>query len=495
MQSTTPFRIDRLLQGSTPDSTALVHRDRRVSYAELDALVGRVAGGLAAKGIAAGDRVVTWLPKSIEGVATLFAAARAGAVFVPANPQLKAAQVNHIAADSGAKLLLTTAARAAGLAVRATVLTLEDDWAALTDGPPLDVDRDADDLAALLYTSGSTGAPKGVMLSHSNLWHAADSVRQFLGTGPDDRVLSVLPHGFDYGLNQLTQAWAAGASAVLLDYLTPRDVVRAVAVNAITQLGGVPPLWHDLAAADWGEGGGASLRVLTNSGGHLHAGLSSKLRALFPAARLFLMYGLTEAFRATYLDPDLAATRPESVGTAIPHAEVLVVRPDGSLTDDDEPGEMVQAGPLVSYGYWRDDERTDLRFRPAPDASVLGGMAVWSGDTMKRGADGLLTFVGRDDEMIKSGGYRVSPTEVEDAALASGAVGAAVALGIPDDRLGQSILLVATPSGDDHEGRLSSALGRALPGFMQPDRIVWRDALPVLANGKLDRAALKREWA
>lgn len=485
MQSPEPVPIDRLLTLGAPDAPALVHRDRVLSYAELDALVSRVAGGLAAHGVAAGDRVVTWLPKSVEGVAALFGAARAGAVFVPANPQLKAAQVAHIAGDSRAKLVLSTAARAAGLDVPG-VVTLEDDWAGLADGPPLRVERDVHDLAALLYTSGSTGAPKGVMLSHSNLWHAADSVRRFLGTGPDDRVLSVLPHGFDYGLNQLTSAWAGGAAAVLLDYLAPRDVVRAVERHGITQLGGVPPLWHDLAAAEWGKSG-TTLRVLTNSGGHLHAALSARLRALFPAARLYLMYGLTEAFRATHLDPALAAARPDSVGTAIPHAEVLVVRPDGSVTDDDEPGELVQMGPLVSYGYWRDDARTALRFRPAPDASRLGGMAVWSGDTMRRGADGLLTFVGRDDEMIKTGGFRVSPTEVEDAALAAGA-SAAVAVAIADDRLGQAIRLVAV-AGD--EAALRAALAQALPGFMQPREIVLLPELPRLANGKLDRAALR----
>ena len=486
MQSVHPQPVDRLPAAGPRDAVALVHRDRALTYGELDALIGRVAGGLAAAGLRPGDRLVTWLPKSIEGVAALFGAARAGGVFVPANPQLKAAQVDHIVADSGAALVLTTAGRAAGLTADAPVLTVENDWPRLAGSAPFVVDRAPDDLAALLYTSGSTGRPKGVMLSHSNLWHAADSVRTFLGTGPGDRVLSVLPHGFDYGLNQLTQAWASGAQAVLLDYLTPRDVVRAVARHGITQLGGVPPLWHDLAAAAWGDDG-ATLRTLTNSGGHLHAALSARLRALFPQARLHLMYGLTEAFRATSLDPALAASHPESVGTAIPHAEVMVVRPDGSLTADDEPGELVQTGPLVSYGYWRDDARTALRFREAPAVSKLGGMAVWSGDTVRRDAAGLITFVGRDDEMIKTGGYRVSPTEIEDAALAAGA-SAAVAVGVPDERLGQAIVLFAVADDGD---ALVAALRQGLPGFQQPARIELRAALPVLANGKLDRAAVR----
>ena len=469
-----------------------MHRDRALSFGELDALVGRVAGGLIMHGVRPGERVVIWLPKSIESVALLFGAARAGAVLVPANPQLKSPQVAHIAGDSAAALLVTTAARADGLKVATPVLSLEDDFPNLAAAPPADVAVADDALAALLYTSGSTGAPKGVMLSHSNLWHAADSVRRYLGTSPADRVLSVLPHGFDYGLNQLTSALAGGARAVLLDYLTPRDVVRAVGAHGITQLGGVPPLWHDLAAADW-RGDGATLRVLTNSGGHLHATLAARLRGLFPAARLFLMYGLTEAFRATYLDPALAASHPDSVGRAIPHAEVHVLRLDGSVAADDEPGELVQAGPLVAQGYWRDPERTAARFRPAPPAFSSGGMAVWSGDTLRRDAAGLHWFVGRDDEMIKTSGHRVSPTEIEDAALASGACGTAMALGVPDARLGQAVTLVATPLGDDAEVRLRAALAAALPGYMQPARIAWRDALPVNANGKLDRAALRAE--
>jgi len=441
-----------------------------------------------ARGIAPGDRIVVWAPKSIESVALLFGAARAGAVFVPAHPQLKAAQVEHIVADSGAALLVTLRARAAGF----DALTIEDDFAGLAAAAPAAVPRAPADLAALLYTSGSTGRPKGVMLSQSNLWHAADSVRTYLGTQADDRVLSVLPHGFDYGLNQLTQAWAAGACAVLLDYLTPRDIVRAVATHGITQLGGVPPLWHDLAAAEWGDAG-ATLRTLTNSGGHLNAALSARLCALFPQARLWLMYGLTEAFRATALDPALAATHADSVGTAIPHARVAVAGADGSEVIDGV-GELVQAGPLVAQGYWGDPTRTAARFRPAP-AWLGGGPGVWSGDTLRRDAQGLFYFVGRDDEQIKVNGHRISPTEIEEAALASAAVGQAVAFGVPDDRTGQAVALVATPLGDDVEARLRAHLARVLPSYMQPATVAWRDALPVNANGKLDRAALKRQAA
>jgi acyl-CoA synthetase (AMP-forming)/AMP-acid ligase II len=351
--------------------------------------------------------------------------------------------------------------------------------------------QDPNSLAALFYTSGSTGRPKGVMLSHANLWLGAISVAHYLGLSADDRTLCVLPLAFDYGQNQLLSTWAAGARAIAFDYLLPRDVVRAVRRHDVTVLAGVPPLWHQLAEADWSGGEGASLRTLTNSGGHLPLPLVRKLRSLFPEARLHLMYGLTEAFRSTSLDPALVDEDPDSVGTAIPFAEVLIARPGGSEAAAAEEGELVHAGPLVAHGYWRDDQRTAQRFRPAPGFSKLGGIAVWSGDTAVKGEDGLIRFRGRADAMIKTSGNRVSPTEIEEAALASGAVAQCAAFGIPDPDLGQAILLVAEPKGEDPESRLKSWFAAELPAFMRPKRIVWRDRLPTGPNGKLDRTAIQ----
>jgi len=304
-----------------------------------------------------------------------------------------------------------------------------------------------------------------------------------------------LPLSFDYGQNQLLSAWAAGGCAYPLDYLVPRDVPKAVARHGITTLAGVPPLWIQLADIDWPPEAVAPLRRLTNTGGRMSIGLVSRLRGLFPEARLFSMYGLTEAFRSTYLDPALIDAHPDSIGTEIPFAEVMVVRPDGVLAADGEPGELVHAGPLVAQGYWRDAERTAERFRPAPAAARYGGTAVWSGDTVVRDAAGLLRFVGRDDEMIKSAGNRISPTEIEEAAMASGAASEAVAIGVPDERLGQAILLYARRSGAGADERLRDWFKRNLPNFMQPTRVIWRDELPRNANGKLDRAALKAEVA
>lgn len=493
-----PRPLDHLpLQGAS-HAPALVLGDRTMDYAGLNRSIGQLAAWLASR-LASGARVASWLPKGELACLLPLATARAGLVHVPVNPLLKRAQVAHILADSGACLLIANAERLASLATEDARGVVDAEVLAGLDGfdplPPSDAPVDA--LAALLYTSGSTGRPKGVMLSHANLWLGAISVAHFLRLAPDDRVLAVLPLAFDYGQNQLLSAWAAGACVVPHDYLLPRDVLRALERRRITTLAGVPPLWRALAAQDWPSL--PDLRRLTNSGGALDAALVRALRTRAPAADLYAMYGLTEAFRSTYLDPALIDAHSTAIGRAIPFAEVMVVRDDGAPASLGEAGELVHAGPLVAQGYWRDGARTAERFRPAPPFSQLGGTAVWSGDRVRRDADGLLYFVGRDDGMIKTAGTRVSPQEIEDAALATGLVYEAVALGLPDPDLGAAIHLVAVAQpGADRAALIAAliaALSADLPNFMQPRIVHWRDALPLTANGKPDRAGLYRELA
>jgi acyl-CoA synthetase (AMP-forming)/AMP-acid ligase II len=489
-----PQPIDALLSRGCPADIALVDRAGELDFAALEALTGRTAAWLAAAGLVKGDRVASWLPKTRMACILPMAGPRAGVVHVPINPMLKHAQVAHILSDSGASMLITQAARAATLAAGDVPPTcrivLEDDVMGDEIMPPSSADPS--ELAAILYTSGSTGRPKGVMLSHANLWLGAMSVAHYLGIAPEDRVLGVLPLSFDYGQSQLFSTWAAGASYAPLDYLTARDVVKAVERLRVTTLAGVPPLWVQLLDAEWPIETAARLRRLTNSGGALTPRLIRGLRERFPHADLYPMYGLTEAFRSTYLVPDLVDAHPDAMGRAIPFAEVGIARADGSRADPGEAGELVHGGPLVAQGYWQDADRTALRFRDAPEWMESGGKAVWSGDTVIEGADGLFRFVGRDDEMIKSAGNRISPTEIEEAVLAGGEVTEAVALGMKDERLGQAILVVVRGDGTMEAG-LRDRLRRDLPSFMQPGRYVWRSAMPYNANGKLDRAALKRE--
>jgi acyl-CoA ligase (AMP-forming) (exosortase A-associated) len=490
--------IDHLVLHGEGSADALVLRDRTLCFDELAEQVARLAGWLGERIPEPGARVASWAAKGELTCLLPLAAPRAGLVHVPVNPLLKRAQVGHILRDSGARLIVGTPARLAtleaadcpaGCAAVPEAAALE----VARQAPPLPpCDASADTLAAILYTSGSTGRPKGVMLSHANLWLGADSVASYLGLTPDDRTLAVLPLAFDYGQSQLLSSWYAGAAAAPLDYLTPRDVVKAVERQRITTLAAVPPLWVQLAEIDWPAGAAASLRRLTNSGGALTPALVRRLRALFPQVRLFAMYGLTEAFRSTYLNPDMIDTHPTSMGRAIPHAEVLVVGDNGAIAPDGVEGELVHCGPLVAQGYWRDPERTAERFRPAPGASTYGGTAVWSGDRVRRDAAGLLSFVGRRDAMIKSAGNRISPQEIEEAALATGLVAEAVALGVADERLGQAVHLVvrASPGMPDRDEELRGKLMRELPNFMQPRQIHWRPALPIGPNGKIDRAAL-----
>ncbi|WP_288416056.1 acyl-CoA ligase (AMP-forming), exosortase A system-associated [uncultured Novosphingobium sp.] len=495
--------LDHLAERGEAAAPALVLRAETLNHETLRSRVAVLAGWLARQA-APGARIATWAAKGELTCLMPLAAARAGLVHVPVNPLLKRAQVAHILADSGAALLIGTPARLKTLEPgdAPTACAVMEEAAALDEAkalgqalPPSSGDPQA--LAAILYTSGSTGRPKGVMLSHANMWLGAQSVAQYLGLAADDRTLAVLPLSFDYGQNQLLSTWYSGGCVIPLDYLVPRDVMKAVEKHGVTTLAAVPPLWVQLTELDWPAQSAAGLRRLTNSGGALTVDLVRRLRALFPAARLFPMYGLTEAFRSTYLDPALVDAHPTSMGRAIPHAEILVIDDAGQVAVDNAEGELVHCGPLVAQGYWQDAQRTAERFKPAPAASQYGGMAVWSGDRVRRDGDGLLYFVGRRDAMIKSAGNRISPQEIEEAALATGLVMEAVALGVPDERLGHAVHLVvrAAPDMADAQEALPKRLAQDLPNFMQPRVIHWREAMPIGPNGKIDRTGLFQELA
>ncbi|NNG24216.1 acyl-CoA ligase (AMP-forming), exosortase A system-associated [Telluria aromaticivorans] len=498
-----------------PGAEALVYGAERLDYAALERAVRGAAAQLLRAGLKPRERVAVYLEKRVENVAAMFGASAAGAVFVPVNPLLKAAQVAHILADCDARVLVTSSERLHGLAevlaqcpgLRTIIVV---GAAALPQAPGalqvLAWERGAApapgaahpaidaDMAAILYTSGSTGKPKGVVLSHRNIVAGARSVAGYLGNTGGDRILAVLPLSFDYGLSQLTTAFHSGAAVVLINHLFARDLLKAVFAERITGLAAVPPLWIQLAQLDWPAG--CSLRYLTNSGGAMPRATVAALRARLPEAELFLMYGLTEAFRSTYLPPSELARRPDSMGRAIPNAEVLVVRPDGSLCEANEPGELVHRGALVSLGYWNDPAKTAQRFRPAPGqdpALPLAELAVWSGDTVRRDEEGYLYFIGRSDDMIKVSGYRVSPAEVEEALHESGLVEEAVAFGVPHPVMGQAIVLLAVA----REAGLTPALlqkecQRRLPVWMVPAHIALLPGpLPRNPNGKFDRPALR----
>ena len=489
-----------------------------LTYKQLTAEIDQAAHLFRFLGLDRRERVAVYMEKRIDTVVALFGAAAAGGVFVPVNPLLKPEQVAHIMKDCNVRILVTTPERLellrpvlAGCHDLRTLVICGDamptpvagvsmaSWAergresGATPHPVID-----GDMAAILYTSGSTGRPKGVVLSHRNLVAGADSVSQYLENHAGDRILSVLPLSFDYGLSQLTTAFKVGACAVLMNYLLPRDVIRMVEREKITGLAAVPPLWVQLAQLEWPLGVDAHLRYITNSGGAMPTATLAALRAKLPQMKPYLMYGLTEAFRSTYLPPEEVERRPESMGKAIPNAEIMVVREDGSPCVAGEPGELVHRGVHVALGYWNDPEKTAERYKPAPGQPTglpISEMAVWSGDTVKMDDEGFLYFIGRRDEMIKTSGYRVSPTEVEEVVYATELVAEAAAIGVPHPVLGQALVLVAyAGEGQGKTEQLLSACKQQLPAFMVPAQIVMRDApLPRNPNGKIDRKALALE--
>lgn len=499
-----------------PEAECIANNKASLSYSDLADETIKVANGLLKLGLNKQERVAVYLPKDIETVASIFGALYAGLSFVPVNPLLKAPQVRHILEDCNARVLITSKSRLALVSAEIescfdlkTIVIIDDpapvsinpdlvtmsweDFIKAPKGTPHSI-IDAD-LAAILYTSGSTGKPKGVMLSHRNMTAGALSVAEYLKNTQDDRILSVLPFSFDYGFSQLSTAFSVGASVFMLDYLLPKDIVRAVEKHRITGLAGVPPLWTQLVQYEWPDVN--HLRYITNSGGAVPKSLSQRLKETLPDTDIYLMYGLTEAFRSTYLDPSEVESRPESIGKAIPNAQVMVLRPDGSECDPGEPGELVHRGALVALGYWNDPEKTSKRFRAIPQEAgfVIPELAVWSGDTVQKDEQGYLYFVGRNDEMIKVSGYRISPNEVEESLFSTQLVKEVVAFGIPDANLGQSIVAVVTLVKESETALkdLQNACKRAMPNFMVPGRFLVKSELPRNPNGKLDRNAIKAD--
>ncbi len=503
--------------GCTPQAIALVDGDRRLAYEELWQLVQRCAGGLLGLGLARGDRVAVYLEKRFEAAISCFGAAHAGAAFVPVNPLLKLGQVEHILRDCNVRVLVTSRERLDFLApilgncpdlqwivsvnggdgvAAAAVL----DWTALLDAAPTSLPSvDESELAAIFYTSGSTGLAKGVMLSHRNMVLGAISVAGYLGNRDDDVLLAALPLSFDAGFSQLTTAFHASARVVLLNYLVPRDVLLAMQRHHVTGITAVPPLYIQLAQLEWPAASVSGLRYFANTGGRMPRDTLARLRERAPQAQPFLMYGLTEAFRSTYLPPAEVDRRPDSIGKAIPNVEIFVLQPDGTPCAPDQAGELVHRGPLVSLGYWNNPEATAERFKPLPAALAAGRgapteMAVFSGDTVRMDADGFLYFVGRRDEMIKTSGYRVSPTEVEEALYATGMIGECAAFGVAHPVLGQVIHVIATTTADSAatEEELIAACRSRLPAYMVPALIEQRSGpLPRNPNGKIDRRRLQ----
>jgi acyl-CoA ligase (AMP-forming) (exosortase A-associated) len=510
-----------------PAAVALTYGALSLSYGELSKAVRGFAAGLMALKLERSDRVGIYLEKRMETVVASFGAPAAGTAFVPINPLLKAEQVGFIAQDCSVQVLVTSPQRLQTLlpalaectSLKHVVLT-EDGlnaeqfkallatlparvgctlWGEFISDCRLGGHRVIDtDMTAILYTSGSTGKPKGVVLSHRNMVAGAKSVASYLENRASDTLLAALPLSFDAGFSQLTTAFHSGARVVLLNYLMPRDVLKAMERERVTGLTAVPPLYIQLTQIEWPSSVAQHLRYFANTGGRMPGETLQLLRAKAPNSKPYLMYGLTEAFRSTYLPPEQVDLRPDSIGKAIPNAEILVLREDGTESGANEDGELVHRGPLVGLGYWNDAEKTAERYKLLPTGARPLGLqlpeyAVYSGDTVRRDAEGYLYFIGRRDEMMKTSGYRVSPTEVEEIIYATRRVGECAVFGVDNPALGQEIRVVATaPDGQvlDTAALLAECRLR-MPAYMVPAGVeMVAGPLPRNPNGKIDRKLL-----
>lgn len=502
----------RLLADNLParaDKIAVIDQKRQASYATVLAEAHLVAGWLTSRGIGPGDRVIVHLRKGIDEVTAMFGAWKIGAVVVNVNHQWTPAQLAYVAGDCRARAAILGANVLKGVAtdplpvsvghllVQGRAATLPDNatlWEAMPPNPSVEHRPDPGDLAAIIYTSGSTGKPKGVMLSHRNIRIGAISVSDYLGLSEDDRLLSVLPYSFDAGLNQLTDTLLMGATVIHQPVSMPSEVVRMAVEHGATTIAGVPPLWNQVVRylADSGTALPA-LRRVTNTGGKIPPNILEIMPQVFPGADIFLMYGLTEAFRSTYLPPAKFARKMGSIGRGIPNAQIFVVKHGEGIAGPGEQGELVHGGPLVSLGYWERPELTADKIRALPELRELLGDApvVCSGDLVRVDEDGDLWFVSRMDDMIKTQGFRLSPTEVEDLVSSSGLVTDVVAYGVEDDDAGQVVHVAASVIGDADGTALMGQCRRSMAHYMVPRHIhIWDGAMPRTASGKLDRPAI-----
>lgn len=494
---------DLLLQYAGSESVAVVDGEERITYDALLDRSRRFAVLLRAAGVGRGDRVGIFLRRSARALEALFATHLLGGVAVFLNEKLRAQQVNHILANAEACCLVTEQALlrvTPGIEMDPGRVLAVDDLA-LPGERVLETPAIGEDLALLIYTSGSTGLPKGIMVSHRNLLEGAQTVSDYLALTERDILISILPFSFDYGLNQVTTAFLTGATVVLQRSMFPAEICGTLLRERVTGMAGVPMLWSQLAQAysPFLKTTFPDLRYLTNTGGHFPRRLVEQYRKAHPHIDLYLMYGLTEAFRSTYLPPGQLDRKPDSMGRAIPNVEILVVDEAGKECAPGQPGELVHRGAHIAMGYWRDPAATARVYRPNPlqgDQHGRTETVVYSGDMVKRDDEGYLYFVGRKDQMIKSMGFRVSPEEIEGYVHASGHVAHSAAFAVPKGEVEVEIVAAVVPKDPAtfREEDLLEYCRREMPEYMRP-AVIWRvDELPQTSTGKPDRPRLKQAY-
>jgi long-chain acyl-CoA synthetase len=471
-----------------PSKIALVCGSARFTYREIDQWSNRIAHRLSAEGVQRGDRVGIWLPNGVEAVVAIFGVLKAGAVFVPMNPGTKPDKLIYLLNDCGARVLLARAVEAATLPLPMI------DPAQVTDGPSQPPpNRSIDiDLAALIYTSGSSGKPKGVMLTHLNMISAAKSITTYLENNSDDIILNVLPLSFDYGLYQLLMAFKIGGTLILeRGFAYPFQLVETALRENVTGLPLVPTIVAVLLRMDLTKYQFPSLRYITNTAAALPPVHIQKLRDLFPAVKIFSMYGLTECKRVSYLPPEQIDRRPTSVGRGMPNEEVEIIDATGAPVEPGTTGELVVRGSNVMKGYWNLPEETARTLQPG---RLPGEMVLHTGDLFRADSEGYLYFVGRKDDIMKCRGEKVSPREIEDILSKMPQISEAAVVGAPHPILGESIIaFVVVREGVTLSPRdVLRHCAANMEEYLVPQQVHILHALPKSPNGKVDKYELAR---
>lgn len=505
------MRVEQFLTDASrrfPHKTALAAGDRRLTFAEIDEGSDRMAAALRRHGVVRGDRVVVFMDNCWQAVVAIFAVLKAGAAFSPINPSTKADKLAYMLQNCRAAAMITldrllpvvrdaiaqapsvklvVVAGVVGQPAVAEGIRFEDALAERADGAPPGAAGIELDLAMLIYTSGSTGFPKGVMMTHQNIVAAATSITTYLENTPADVILNVLPISFDYGLYQVLMAAQAGATLVLEKSFTfPQAILNKAAAEKATGLPLVPTMAAILLQMkDLKPGAYPHIRYITNTAAALPPAHIERLQALFPAARLYSMYGVTECKRCTYLPPAELARRPGSVGIAIPGTEAYVVDAAGRPVAPGTVGELVIRGPHVMKGYWEDPAATERALRPGPFAWEK---VLYTGDLFRADEEGFLYFVARKDDVIKTRGEKVSPKEIENVLYALAGVAEAAVVGVPDAILGMAIKAVIVPADATLTAQdVLRHCARHLEEFMVPKLVEFRDSLPKTDSGKISR--------
>ena len=518
------FTFNDLLHNSVerdPGKVAIVDGKSEHTYEDLYRESDALAAALQDAGVAKGERVGILMDKYWEAIVAMLAATRIGAAFVNVNPMLKPPQVRYIAEDCDLRVMIgdspklddmepKTAERAFYRGEKPDSPGVSGELVDLAEvlhggGKPKNVSVSEVDLATILYTSGSTGMPKGVSTSHRNFVSGAQIVSTYLENTSDDRILSALPLNFDAGLNQFTTSLRVGATLALLRSRLPGDLLKGLRRHEITGVTGVPPLWSLLLRGSKSIEAEplTRLRYIANTGGRIpQANLDELRRLLEPSGtKIYLMYGLTEAFRSTYLPPEEIDRGTECIGKAIPDTQIMVINKQGEECAPGEVGELVHRGPTVAMGYWGKEEATRKAYRPnplAPPELLDVERVVYSGDQVRRDEEGFLYFVGREDAMIKSQGYRMSPEEIENLLIGSGLVHEACAFGVPDPNVGHQVMAVVSLKNGGDEDVLEEIREYTVkngPPYMVPKEIIVRDELPKTPSGKIDRKGISNAYA